>query len=187
MKPKNQAPIWRPAAASDLTAMIKIAYAIHPDLPERPEVFAEKFELFSAGCFVLTSCNEIVGYGLSHPWVLNDIPPLDTFLRFKPPSANCLYVHDVVILPSARGHASAGRYIDLMTKVAANSGLDFLALVSVYETHTLWRKYTFNLVSDPKLVAKLESYGAAAKYMIRDLRFPYNWVTDVELARVRTH
>jgi hypothetical protein len=34
-------PHWRPARASDLPAISAIAARIHPDLPERPEVFAE--------------------------------------------------------------------------------------------------------------------------------------------------
>ncbi|MGY3074279.1 hypothetical protein ACVWZZ_000650 [Bradyrhizobium sp. LM6.10] len=38
-------PHWRPARASDLPAISAIAARIHPDLPERPEVFAEKMRL----------------------------------------------------------------------------------------------------------------------------------------------
>jgi hypothetical protein len=36
---------WRPATAADLAAIQKIADAIHIDLPERPEIYAEKLEL----------------------------------------------------------------------------------------------------------------------------------------------
>ena len=49
-------------------------------MPERPEVFAEKFGLFSKGCLVLESERQTVGYGFAHPWTRDDIPALDAFL-----------------------------------------------------------------------------------------------------------
>jgi GNAT superfamily N-acetyltransferase len=165
----SNAPIWRQASASDLDAINKIADAIHLDLPEKPEVFAEKFTLFSAGCCVLVWHNEVVGYGLSHPWMLDSVPPLDTLLKQMPIDANCLYVHDVAVLPKTRGHGSAGLYIELMADRARELGVDFLALVSVYDTHPLWAKYGFEIATDSRLGPKLRSYGPTAKYMIRKL------------------
>jgi hypothetical protein len=109
-------------------------------------------------------------YGLSHPWMLNSIPPLDTFLKQMPTHPNCLYVHDVAVLPKIRGHASAGLYIERMVECAQRIRVEFLALVSVYDTHPLWKKYGFKIMNDPLLDPKLQSYGPTAKYMVRDLR-----------------
>ena len=77
---------WRAMTAADLAAIQQLADTQHVYLPERPEVFAEKFELFRDGCLVLVREGTIVGYCFSHPWLLRDIPPLDTLLRHLPPS-----------------------------------------------------------------------------------------------------
>src|ERR1039458_640754 len=94
---------WRPAVAADLETIDRIANIVHPGLPERPEVFAEKLSLFPEGCFVLVQNSEIVGYGFSHPWLLYRIPLLDSFLGTLPLSPECLFIHDVVVIEQARG------------------------------------------------------------------------------------
>ena len=67
---------------------------------------------------ILTRNGEAVGYGLSHPWKLGEIPALDAFLGHLPPRPDCIYVHDVAINSDMRGHASAGAYIDLIASQA---------------------------------------------------------------------
>ncbi|WP_354046460.1 GNAT family N-acetyltransferase [Bradyrhizobium sp. LB12.1] len=162
-------PHWRPARASDLPAISAIAARIHPDLPERPEVFAEKMRLYPDGCRVLAAEDEIVGYGLAHPWTQHRIPPLDGFLEQLPGNADCLYVHDVAVLPGFRGGV-AGDYVAAIEQLARASGVATLALVSVYATRPLWERLGFRAVTanaEPR--AKLASYGDNATYMLRDL------------------
>jgi GNAT superfamily N-acetyltransferase len=162
-------PHWRPAHASDLPAIGAIAARIHPDLPESPEVFAEKMRLYPDGCRVLAAENETVGYGLSHPWMQHQIPPLDGFLEKLPDDADCLYVHDVAVLPDFRGGV-ARVYVATIEGLARASGIAALALVSVYGTRVLWERLGFRPVTpDAALRAKLTSYGASATYMLREL------------------
>jgi ribosomal protein S18 acetylase RimI-like enzyme len=162
-------PHWRPARASDLPAISTIAARIHPDLPERPEVLAEKMRLYPDGCRVLIAGDTIVGYGLAHPWTQHHIPPLDGFLQTLPDGADCLYVHDVAVLPDFRGGA-ARDYVTTIEALARASGLTMLALVSVYATRPLWERLGFHPVAaDEQLRIKLTSYGEAATYMLRDL------------------
>jgi GNAT superfamily N-acetyltransferase len=171
MNSNNQggAPKWRAATAADLDVIQTIGDQIHVDLPERPEVFAEKFTLFPDGCFVLVQNNQVVGYGFSHPWLLKSIPPLDTFLERLPASPECLFTHDVVVLQQARGHGAAGALIKLIARLAGEQGIPYLALVSVYNTHPLWERFGFEVVNDAALTHKLKSYGDTARYMIRRL------------------
>jgi GNAT superfamily N-acetyltransferase len=160
---------WRPAHASDLPAIGTIAARIHPDLPESPEVFAEKMRLYPDGCLVLAAENEIAGYGLAHPWMQRQIPPLDGFLETLPDDADCLYVHDVAVLPGFRG-GGARAYVAIIEGLARSSGIATLALVSVYATRSLWEHLGFHAVTaDAELRAKLVSYGDSATYMLRDL------------------
>lgn len=160
---------WREAALADLPAIGELAAQIHPDLPERADVLAEKMRLYPRGCRVLISGEAVVGYGISHPWKLHRIPPLDDFLRELPPDADCLYVHDVAVRPDCRGGALLS-YITTIATLARSTATASLALVSVYGTTTLWERYGFKEAADDTMLrAKLASYGESARYMICDL------------------
>jgi len=162
-------PHWRRAHATDLEAISAIAARIHPELPERREVLAEKMQLYPDGCRVLATSNGIAGYGLAHPWMQQRIPPLDGFLERLPDAADCLYVHDVAVLPDARGGV-ARAYVAEIEQLARSSGIATLALVSVYDTRPMWERLGFQPVTpDAALRAKLASYGASATYMLREL------------------
>lgn len=167
---KHRSPNWRLAKPSDLPAINRIADSIHTGLPERSEVLAEKTELFPEGCMLFDHNGIAVGYGISHPWILGSIPSLDSFLRKLPPDPNCIYVHDVVVLPPARGHNATGAYLQLVAEIARKNRIDYLALVSVYNSDPLWASHGFRTVSDEKLDPKLRSYGNTAKYMIFELK-----------------
>lgn len=169
MSNETSRPHWRPAREADLSAIVAIAARIHPDLPERPEVFAEKMRLCPDGCRVLVSDDAIVGYGLAHPWTLHRIPQLDAFLRQLPEPADCFYVHDVAVLPQHRGGIARG-YLDAIERLAQSAHIATLALVSVYATRPLWERLGFRpVVADAELRAKLASYGESATYMLRDM------------------
>jgi len=144
--------------------MDRIGNLVHP-LQERAEVSAEKFKLFSEGCFVLEQKQQVLGYGISHPWILNDIPVLDTFLHVLPATPDCLFIHDVGVLPEARQHGASGVLVELVAGIARRKGLGRLALVSVYGTYHLWARHGFEIVS--QVDEKLLSYGDTAKYMVR--------------------
>ncbi|MDA9434874.1 GNAT family N-acetyltransferase [Bradyrhizobium sp. CCBAU 51627] len=162
-------PRWRRAHKGDLEAISAIATRIHPDLPERPEVLSEKMRLYPDGCRVLAIANEIAGYGLAHPWMRQHIPPLDGFLERLPQAADCLYLHDVAVLPDYRGGV-ARAYVTEIEQIARSSGITTLALVSVYGTRVLWERLGFHPVAaDAALHDKLSSYGATATYMLREL------------------
>ena len=154
---------------SNLAAISDLADRVHTDLPERPEVFAEKMQLFPEGCFVLVSGRNIAGYALSHPWRLRSIPPLDDFLGRIPDNCDCLFIHDVVVLPEARGRRAAAALIETAAALATSRVLPFLALVSVYDTHPIWKRLGFSPVADPALGAALVSYANNARYMVREL------------------
>jgi ribosomal protein S18 acetylase RimI-like enzyme len=153
--------------SSDLPQVNHIADQIHLSLPERPEVFTDKYQTFPEGAFVLENGGDIVGYGLSHPWVIGDIPPLDEFLGLPQSAPNCLYLHDVAILDEARGRGFARELITMMVTIGIAHRLHALALVSVYGTNMLWRRYGFNEMEDAKLVNKLSTYGESAHYMVK--------------------
>lgn len=169
MKSDAGKPLWRAMAPDDLAGVCRIAEDVHAALPERREVFEEKFRLFPAGCFALELGGSLVGYGVSHPWTLFDIPPLDAFLERLPSSPDCLYLHDVAVAPAARGRGAAAQLIDRLCLLASQGRVGFIALTSVYGTAGFWRGMGFAAASSDRLAEKLQSYGPSACYMVKKL------------------
>lgn len=163
---------WQPLRAADMAQVDRIAGLIHAGLPERPEVLAQKRDLSPATCLKLTLEGHIVGYGLAHPWILFDVPPLDAFLDGLPPAPTCLYVHDVAILPEARGHRAAARFVAILDGQARALGVAHLACVSVYGTVGFWSGLGFETEDGPDSKEKLSRYGDSARYMTARLREP---------------
>jgi hypothetical protein len=158
---------WRPMREEDLCAVSDIAKALHPDMTERPEVFREKYSLFPAGCLSLELAGNMLGYAVAHPWVLNEIPPLDAFLRSLPARPDCVFLHDVAILQSARGRGATTALIDILSDIACRNGIEALALVSLYGTHIHWKRLGFVGKKNDLLAEKLRDYGPSATYMVK--------------------
>jgi ribosomal protein S18 acetylase RimI-like enzyme len=153
----------------DLDAVMSIAAVVHPDLPERIEVFAEKLTLFPGGCMVLDAGGELAGYAVSHPWRALSIPPLDAFLSRLPDRPGTHYLHDLALLPAARGQGAGRKLVELLVAYARAADAASLSLVSVYGTVPFWRKQGFAIASTPELVAALLAYGTDARFMMLPL------------------
>lgn len=167
--PSNEKIVWMPLLESDIGEVDTIARQIHPTLPERLEVFAEKLHLFPQGCFKLVFEGSMSGYALAHPWKLYSIPPLNDFLDELPNDPDCIYIHDVAVLPAARGRNAAGAFVEQISMLARSMGIGELACVSVYGTDVLWARFGFRTDSSDKMISKLTSYGESAKYMVADV------------------
>ena len=162
---------WERLAAADICRVDRLAHEIHADFPERMEVFAEKIRLFPEGCWKRVRQGQMVGYGIAHPWELFSIPPLDQFLDNLPIAADCLYIHDVVLHPDARGEGAADQYVEIIKEAARKIQVSKLALVSVYGTDIFWKRMGFRIFDADAVFRKLGTYGEAAKYMISELDF----------------
>ncbi|QQS15055.1 MAG: GNAT family N-acetyltransferase [Rhodospirillales bacterium] len=112
----------------------------------------------------------VVGYGIAHPWTLRDVPKLDHVLGALPPTPDCVFIHDVAILPAARGHRASAAFVERMRDIARGLDIRALALVSVYDTRPVWSRYGFRAVDDAALAPALAPYGADARYMVADIR-----------------
>jgi hypothetical protein len=168
-RPADNPFAWRGARATDLSRIHAIATRVHPALPERRAVLAEKVALFPAGCFVLNDRARIVGYALAHPWQVGAVPPLDTLLGDLPRNPDCLYVHDVALLPEARGHEQSAAVMHLLEACARENHLRAMALVSVYGTHPHWRRLGFRIVRGGAESRSISSYGPMPRYMLKQI------------------
>lgn len=163
---KNQMK-WRQMHPADLDAVIAIAGRVHPDFPEAREVFADKLRLHAAGALVLENGTAVAGYCFAHPWHGTQPAPLNTLLGTLPASADALYLHDLALLPEAQGAGAGAAAIAILLSRAASLRLDRLCLVAVNGSLPYWSRHGFVVTDAPELRAKLASYGADARFMVR--------------------
>lgn len=161
---------WRPMASSDLDAVMKVAAGVHAGFFERRDVFAERLALYPQGCWIAEEEGGAVsGYALMHTARLGVPPALDTLLRQLDPEADCLYLHDVALLPSARGAGLGRALMRLLSDLMQRERLVHTALVAVHGSAPYWRACGFEAyaeVSDA-LREKLASYDAQAMYLVK--------------------
>ncbi len=155
---------------ADLRAVEAIGEAVHLAYPEDPEVFAERLALFPLGCHVLQQGEALAGYVISHPWRLAAPPALNVLLGGLPQPADCYYIHDLALLPAARGRGVARRVARALGVMAFSLGLPEVALVAVGDSRGFWERQGFVAQALPELAEKLASYDDGARYMRRKLR-----------------
>jgi GNAT superfamily N-acetyltransferase len=163
--------IWRPMTAADLHAVQAVAGLVHPAYPEDEAVFAERLRLVPEGCHVLVDEEGLLlGYLVSHPWPVGAAPALNALLGEIPAGPANWYIHDLALLPEARGSGAARRIIAQVADSARRAGCTGLALVAVNDSAEFWLRHGFRPVDDPALAGKLASYDDAARYMRRELQ-----------------
>jgi ribosomal protein S18 acetylase RimI-like enzyme len=164
--------LWRPMTPADLAVIREIAARVHPDYPEDDAVFAERLALYPSGCFVLAKGGEALGYLISHPWQLGQPPALNVLLHALPAPASTYYVHDLALLPQARGTGAAAAIIATLIRHATAQRHQNISLVAVNNSVQFWQRQGFGIHDDSALTAKLSSYDAQACYMLRNLDDP---------------
>lgn len=161
---------WREMTSADLPAVARVAAIVHPLYPEADAVFAERLRLYPSGSRVLVDdAGAVQGYAASHPWRQGAIPPLDSLLGSLPPDADSYYIHDIAVLPAARGQGAAQDCVAALADHAARAGFVTMSIVAIAGTQAFWEKQGFRVVDLPELTAKLASYDSAARYMRRTL------------------
>ncbi|MBB5048886.1 GNAT superfamily N-acetyltransferase [Rhodopseudomonas rhenobacensis] len=153
----------------DLAAVNTIAVRVHPDYPEDAAVFAERLALHAGGCFILQGDVDPVGYLISHPWHFAEPPALNVQLRALPAPASTYYIHDLALLPEARGSGAAAAAVRMLIPLARTQDMRNISLVAVNNSVQFWQQQGFHIHVDDALAQKLMSYDAAACYMVRDL------------------
>ena len=156
--------VWRQMMEADLPKVEAIAEIVHPTYPEAPEVFANRLALFPQGCFMAVEGGQALGYCIAHPGTLGAPPPLDTLMSALPRAADCLYLHDLALLPESRGRRLGAALVARLESVARAHGFARIALTAVNHSDGFWESVGF----EPADCAALESYGEAT-YRVKDL------------------
>ena len=149
---------------ADLRRVVDIASACYPDHFEDMAVFMERLRLFANGCLVLAGEGVVQGYVLSYPWKADAAPPLNALVLGLPRDGDAYYLHDLALMPPARGQGHARAALDALRRGPA-AALP-MTLVSVNGTVPFWERLGFAVRSTDNLVSKLASYGPDARFMV---------------------
>lgn len=134
---------WRPMRSGDASTALDVANAIHLSYPEDPFVIRDRLAVWPEGCFVLADDAGLYGYFVSHPWVLGEPPALNTTLGALPDAPDCLYLHDLALLPSVRGQGHARAALEILLAQARAGGFSTLFLMAVGDAHGFWEQAGF--------------------------------------------
>ena len=160
---------WRAMTTLDLPVVETIAASVHAAFPEDIAVFAERQRLYPDGTRLLELDGKPAGYILSHPWRFGALPTLNSLLGAIPEDADTYYLHDLALLPAARGTGAAAMIVGDILRHARLGGFTSASLVAVNGSLPFWYKHGFRTIPAPELAEKLASYEAAARLMARTL------------------
>lgn len=155
---------WRPMGQGDVGAAAAISDRVHGAYTEKPAIYAERRRLYPAGCFLLERDGEALGYLVTHPWHSDRPPALDQLIGVLPDAPDRYYLHDLALLPEARGTGAAAAAVDLTIAQARAAGFDRIALTAVNGADAFWRRQGF---VDAPVAA--DGYGADSVSMVRVL------------------
>ncbi len=126
----------------------------------------------SPGSCLIAEEDGPLGYLLAHPWPADDFPPAKAVLPEIPPGAASLFIHDLAVIPRARGRQVGRRLVDEVLGWARGQGLGRSSLVSVQGSGRFWEQFGFRPRAD--LTARFAevfraSYGLEIVFMTMDL------------------
>ena len=156
---------WRPMQANDLPVVSGIAGKVHPRFFEDDFVFAERRALAPQGCWICEGPDGALGYVLSHPWTLAAPPALNSPLGAIPEKPDTFYIHDLALVPGARGTGAAGKIVE--TLIAVAKPFPAMSLVAVNGSAGFWSRFGFAPANRPDLAQKLRTYDEDARFMVR--------------------
>ena len=162
---------WRPMRPDDIDAVVEVARLSFPDHFEDRACFQNRLALYPRGCFVLSGGEAAPrGYLIAYPWRAESAPPLNTVIEGLPAEPALIYLHDLALHPEARGGGVTGAVVERLAEQATEDGWPAIALVAVNDAVRFWARHGFVEHAAEGMAAKLASYGADARYMVRDLQ-----------------
>ena len=88
-------------------------------------------------------------------------------LNTLPARPDTFYIHDLALLPETRRRGAGTTAIRLLAHRAERDGLTSLSLVAVSDSTGFWQRNGFEAVALAGMRAKLASYGASSRFMVR--------------------
>ncbi len=175
----------RPALITDIPEILRIQALCYTSIePERAESFINKLQQAPGCAFVVEDKNDIIkdagnnsdaeikengkllAYLFALPIRTEQPPALDADDFIVPPEADCLYLHDLAIDPSARGLGLSAPLLEAFFNTARARCFTQTSLIAIQNSVPFWQRYGFHnrhpLSQQPELQARISVYGEAA-------------------------
>lgn len=138
----TSAPHWRAMTPADLDAVVRISDAVHGRYSETRATYAERLALYPDGCRMLERDGVPTGYLITHPW--GTVPPkLDERLGRLPDRPATYYLHDIALLPAARGSGAGATATAFVRDHAHSAGFRDITLCAVNGADRFWAAQGF--------------------------------------------
>jgi ribosomal protein S18 acetylase RimI-like enzyme len=108
------------------------------------EMFQKILEAYPQGCFVAEKAGKIVAYAVSQP-TDESREDFDSGYWEITGGEDCLYFHDLCLLPEARGQGIAQTLFSSVLDHARENGFKKMIGISVQETEAFWIKMGFEM------------------------------------------
>ena len=153
--------------AADIRAVLRIQAVCYTELiPESDASLHAKLSASRSTCLIASLEADSVGYLISLPWEFSNPPALNAETCRLPLSPDCLYLHDLAVMPSARTSGTGRALVETFLARLRESGLGRASLVAVQNSAPYWERYGFRAVPQPEpLKSKLATYGKSVEYM----------------------
>jgi GNAT superfamily N-acetyltransferase len=138
---------WRPMRVADIPSVAAISDAVHGDYTEQAAVYANRLQLHPRGCWLLERDGKAIGYLISHPWEGTQPPALNQLIEALPEPADHYYLHDLALLPDARGTGAAQAAIVIVLDRAGKAGARRIALTAVNGADAFWGRNGFTAMA----------------------------------------
>ncbi|MEA5098220.1 MAG: GNAT family N-acetyltransferase [Burkholderiaceae bacterium] len=162
---------YRPMSEHDIADVLLIQRAQYEGRFIEPEsVIRARLASFPDTCWIAIdeegACAYLVGY---HSVVGEVIPLGGDFVAHENP--DCLYVHDLAVLPRTVGRGIGRNLVRLAWKTSVDAGVRHSALISVQDSNLFWQRlgYEQKILTDKVQQTYLASYDETACYMTRPL------------------
>jgi len=148
----------------DLPTVLAVQRECYCDqLIENGSTFELKIRKCARGCLGLQRDARIGGYVFCQPWWLGEALPLDDTAPALPDACDCLYIHDLAVIPAWRGTGAAKELLDGVFALAAEMRLRKFGLVAVQSSERFWAGWGFRVVRSFEYAP-----GVPASYMARE-------------------
>jgi hypothetical protein len=117
------------------------------NLQEDITVFIQILNVFPSGVFGVFEGDNLAGYLFSHPYLLNQIKPLNSQL-YLTGKENCFYLHDMAISPYYQGKGLTKQLFERFLLTAKNNVFEIQCLVAVQNSADFWGKFGFKRITD---------------------------------------
>lgn len=171
--------IVRNMREADLPCVMQIQQQCYHEIePESLQAMQAKLHASPHTCFVAQihqnaqgSHRQIAGYMLVLPWRRHTLPALNASQCELPAQPDCLYLHDLAVMPEFRGYGVGRQLFKAFKAILQHTGFGCATLVAIQNSVSYWRRFGFAPVDASALLLEtLSSYTSQARYMELDLR-----------------